>query len=179
MRIVFLTLSLLIITSMIASIYSTNIEEKLNEPMFKNNRGEIDIPSSIIMYESIEKYSDIYDIPKHIAYNVAYMETKYKGPFHWKYNHTLESYAGAIGPMQIMPSTANLVKKQKVSKFDLMNDIELNVEISMCLLSILYKKYNDWSIVCGAYNTGKPVVNDYANYCNSNKNYKSKWMKIE
>jgi hypothetical protein len=28
---------------------------------------------------------DVYGIPKHIAFNVAYLETKYKGPFDWKY----------------------------------------------------------------------------------------------
>ena len=178
MRIVFLTLSVLIISSMGSSLFST-VDKQLNEPIFKNSGDEIVLPPSMIMYESIEKYSDMYRIPKYIAYNVAYMETKYRGPFHWKYNSKLESYSGAIGPMQIMPSTANSVKKQKVSRFDLMNNIELNVEISMKLLSILYKKYNDWAIVCGAYNTGRPIVNGYAEYCNNNKNYKNKWINIE
>jgi soluble lytic murein transglycosylase-like protein len=59
------------------------------------------------MYESIEKYSEIYDVPKYIAYNVAYMETKYRGPFHFNYNPEQVSSAGALGPMQIMPGTAN------------------------------------------------------------------------
>jgi hypothetical protein len=43
--------------------------------------------TSLQMYESIEHWSDSFNIPKHIAYNVAYLETRYQGPFDFDYNH--------------------------------------------------------------------------------------------
>ena len=143
-----------------------------------NDYSNIQSPTSMKMYELIEKYSDEYEIPKYIAYNVAYMETRYLGPFHWKYNPYQESFAGAVGPMQIMPTTSDYINKVNYSKKRLTTDIELNVETSMKLLNRLYSRYKDWSIVCGCYNTGRPIVNDYARYCASNVNFKNKWVTI-
>ena len=40
---------------------------------------------SLQMYESIEHWSDSFNVPKYIAYNVAYQETGYRGPFHFDY----------------------------------------------------------------------------------------------
>jgi len=51
---------------------------------------------------------------------------------------------------------------KKISKKKLMNNIEFNVETSMKLLNKLYEKHNDWKLVFGCYNTGKPCVNGYA-----------------
>ena len=45
-------------------------------------------PPCLQVYESIEKYSDSFNIPKRYAYGVANIETSYKGPFHWKYRET-------------------------------------------------------------------------------------------
>ena len=49
--------------------------------------GQPNSPFCLQMYTSIDKYSDMYNVPKYIAYNVAYLETRYQGPFHWKYDH--------------------------------------------------------------------------------------------
>ena len=136
-------------------------------------------PTSILMYELIEKYSDHYNVPKYIAYNIAYMETRYLGPFHWRYNPSQVSSAGAVGAMQIMPSTSHLINKKRYSKKRLREDIELNCITSMKLLNRLYKKYKNWAIVCGCYNTGKPIVNQYAKYCSTHLNYKDKWLNLK
>lgn len=144
--------------------------------------GSPTVPKSIIMYEMIEKYSDIYNVPKYIAYNVAYRETRYKGPFHWDYVPEQGSYAGALGPMQIMPSTGRSIYNKimgfedQISNDDLRNNIELNVMLSMKILSRSYERYGNWSIVCGKYNTGKEIVNEYAIYCSSKKDYRSNWV---
>ncbi len=143
------------------------------------SKKEYDIltPIPMTMYENIEKYSDEYKIPKYIAYNISFLETRYQGPFHWSYNPSRTSCAGALGPMQIMPSTAKLIQKVSVPKTVLKNNIELNIKISMKLLRRLYDKYHNWAIVCGCYNTGRPMVNGYAKYCVSNLNYQSKWVR--
>lgn len=142
----------------------------------KSNNGRPVTTNCLLMYELLEKYSQKHNIPKYIAYNIAFKETRYKGPFDWDYNPELISSAGAQGPMQVMPSTAKLIQGEVISAEDLRTDIELNIETSMMLLEKLYHKYGDWKIVCGCYNTGQPIVNDYAIYCSTNKDYRSKWV---
>lgn len=117
---------------------------------------------SIQMYFYIKKYAAKYKVPEAYAFSLAYQETRYGGPLDLKYNHKQTSYAGALGPMQIMPATAKLICKKHVPPKRLMSDIELNVKISMMLLHRLYNKYNDWGLVFGAYNTGRPCINQYA-----------------
>jgi len=120
-------------------------------------------PPSIQMYNAIEKYAEQYGIPKRYAYGVAYKETRYEGPFHWSYKHTQISCAGALGPMQIMlPTGRGHWKGETVTAKRLMNDIDFNVHTSMKVLRKLYDKYGDWKIVFGCYNTGRPIVNNYA-----------------
>ena len=120
-------------------------------------------PPCLRMYDAIMKWSSIYQIPRSYAFGIASKETGYRGPFHWKYKHTQTSCVGAIGPMQIMPSTADLMwKHKKVSIVKLMNDVDFNVHTSMKLLRVLHDKYRDWKIVFGCYNTGRPMINKYA-----------------
>lgn len=155
------------------------IEPKKNSlDLFESDsRKYVNTSKSMSVYESIEKYSEEYNIPKHIAYNIAYKETRYKGPFDWNYNPHQSSFAGAQGPMQVMPSTARGINKNYVSPEDLRNDIELNISTSMKLLRKLYDTHGNWGLVCGYYNTGRPIINDYARFCSSNKDYTKNWIK--
>lgn len=132
-------------------------------------------PTAIEMYQLLEKYADQYKIPRHIVYNIAYLESRYKGPFDWSYQPALESYAGAVGPMQVMVSTAEFINNRNISKSNLKNNIEINIKTSMKLLRRLHNMYGDWVIVCGSYNTGKPIINDYARFCVTNKDYRKNW----
>lgn len=120
-------------------------------------------PPCVQVFYAIEKYSEQYRIPKNFAYGIAYEETRYKGPFQWDYVHAQTSSAGAVGPMQIMYTTAQfLFPKRKFSKEELRTDIDFNVECSMKLLRHLHDRYGDWKLVFGAYNTGRPLINQYA-----------------
>lgn len=144
---------------------------------FQKEGGEI--PSSLLMYDNIEKYSIKYKVPKYVAYNIAYLETRYQGPFDWKYKPNLTSSVGALGPMQVMPTTANDIHHKVISKIKLKNDINFNVETSMKLLQKLYEKYEDWGLVCGYYNTGHLQINEYAKFCITNKDYKNNWTDLQ
>lgn len=169
--------SLLILSLIVIGFYF--IEKKcVNEVVlhFDGTGGESNLPVSLQMYELIEEYSTKYDIPKHIAYNVAYKETKYEGPFDWKYNPFLTSSAGAEGPMQIMPATAKYINKTNIDRQTLRTDLNINIEISMKLLRMLYDQYGNWSLVCGYYNTGRPIINEYASFCSNNINYVDNWL---
>lgn len=140
------------------------------------NGGDVQNPIPLEMYENLEKYSEKYEIPKHVFYNIAYLETRYRGPFDWNYNPKRTSSAGALGPMQIMPSTANYICKENISNEKLKNDIELNISISAMLLKKLHNKYKNWKLVCGYYNTGRPIINKYAEFCATNKDYQENWL---
>jgi soluble lytic murein transglycosylase-like protein len=133
-------------------------------------------PAALQMFNAIEKYATEFDIPKHIMFNIAFKESRYMGPLHIEYMGNLGSTAGALGPMQIMVGTANSMRKTKVSPHKLKNDIDFNVQTSAMLLRYLFDKYNDWKLVCGAYNTGRPLVNAYAIFCEGNKDYQSNWQ---
>ena len=137
----FVLISLMIVSSYQVIYVDSETPEVNDEIELGKSKGLITSPTSLRMYELIEKFSTKYKIPKHIAYNVAFKETRYQGPFHWNYRPNQVSCVGALGPMQIMPSTARLVQKRNVPNDILMNDIKVNTEISMKLLSILFEKY--------------------------------------
>jgi soluble lytic murein transglycosylase-like protein len=134
--------------------------------------------TSLQMYDDLETYSDSFSIPKHIAYNVAYLETHYQGPFDFNYNPYQTSSAGATGPLQIIPKYAYKFAGRKVSPKELKTNITLNIKISMQMLRAWYNIYHDWTLAAGAYNTGQPIRNDYALYVSSNKDYKEKWIEF-
>lgn len=122
----------------------------------------IDDPPCLQLYYFINKYAKKYNIPLSYAYGLAYQETRYQGPFNWRYNHKQTSPVGAVGPMQVMIATANGIWNRKVDVDSLKNNIELNVHTSMKLLRLLKDKHKDWKLVMGAYNTGRPLINEYA-----------------
>jgi soluble lytic murein transglycosylase-like protein len=95
-------------------------------------------------------------------YGIASTESGWQGPFDFKYNPSVKSPVGALGPMQIMPGTAKMVLGRKIQNKKLLKDIQLNVKISALLLKQLYSKYGDWKIAFGCYNTGKPIINKYS-----------------
>ena len=119
-------------------------------------------PPSLQMYRYIKAYADTFDIPVRFAFGIANIETGYRGPFHWKYTPAKISSAGAVGPMQVMVSTARHINRDGVSKEKLRTDIKYNIYTSMKLLRKLYNMYGNWKTVFGAYNTGRPCINGYA-----------------
>ena len=158
----------------IAALTVTNSEsnqDSLSEVRIPDSIDQ-SAPISLQMYNYIKAYADTFDIPLKYAFGIANTETGYKGPFHWKYNHAQTSSAGAVGPMQVMISTARWINKDSVSKERLRTDIKYNVYTSMKLLRILFDKNGDWKTVFGEYNTGRPCINEYAYKV---YNYKPDW----
>ena len=106
-------------------------------------------PPSLQMYKYIKAYADTFNIPIRYAFGVAYAETRYGGPFHWKYNPAQTSCTGAEGPMQVLLSTARYVNKDNVSRQQLRTDIKYNIKTSMKYLNMLHKTYKSWGTVFG------------------------------
>jgi soluble lytic murein transglycosylase-like protein len=128
------------------------------------------------MYSAIVAYADTFDVPLHIAFNVATIETSYRGPEDSTYNHKRISSAGAVGPMQIMPKYASWFAGFPVKRQELKDSIELNVWLSMKILNYQYNRFGTWEKALGAYNTGRPIINSYAKKAINPKYYLSKWM---
>ena len=114
------------------------------------------------MYEAIITYADSFDVPLYIAFNVATIETGYRGPNDIAYVHNKVSSAGAVGPMQIMPKYASWFAGFPVKRQELKDSIELNVWLSMKILNYQYNRFGTWEKALGAYNTGRPIINTYA-----------------
>ena len=166
---------LIIILAIVGLMYY-NVNQRLD--YFEERLDLADGTISLQMYESIEHWSDSFNIPKHIAYNVAYLETRYQGPFHFDYNPYQKSSAGAVGPMQIITRWAKPYVRKRLTEKELKTNIDLNVKISMQMLRKWYSIHHDWTLACGAYNSGSPIRNDYAVYATTNKDYKNKWERL-
>lgn len=151
------------IMSLSVLVGATFIENKSEQAFMEMAKVDAaNEPPCVRLYSLLDKYSKKYDVPFEIALGVANEETGYLGPFHWSYNPKKVSSASAYGAMQVQVPTANDNCDKHVTSKMLMNDLELNVEISMRLLSRLKKKYGSWQVALGAYNSGQPIVNSYA-----------------
>lgn len=166
---------LIIILTIVGLMYY-NLDRRLD--YFEERLDKANGTISLAMFESIEHWSDSFNVPKYIAYNVAYLETGYKGPFHFDYNPYQTSPMGAQGPMQIITIYAYPYVKRKISDKELKTNIDLNVKVSMQMLQKWYQIHGDWTLAAGAYNSGQPIRNDYAVYASNNKDYKSKWLRL-
>jgi soluble lytic murein transglycosylase-like protein len=131
-----------------------------------------DLPSSLRVYYWINYYADSLDIPVEYLYGIANTESTWQGPLDFVYKPNVRSSVGALGPMQIMPSTAKWILGKSVTPKRLANDIQLNVMISSMLVKKLYNKNKDWKLVFGEYNTGRPMVNSYSDKV---YNYEPNW----
>ena len=121
------------------------------------------------IFEYIKLYSEKYNIPERLMFKVAKLETNYDGPNDFYYIPNQISSVNAYGPMQILLSTANDINTRierivyrKITREDLLYDIELNIHLSAIYLRNLYNSYGSWKIACGYYNSGFPITNQYA-----------------
>jgi soluble lytic murein transglycosylase-like protein len=130
------------------------------------------------MYRAIMLYSGMYQVPKYVAFNIAHLETTYRGPQDSTYNPSRVSKMGAMGPMQIRYKYASHFAERKVTKSELRDSIEFNVNLSMKILAQNYKRFKSWAKAAGAYNTGKPVINHYAKEA-VKKDYQRNWLQEE
>lgn len=150
----------------IFGLVCTSFHEEISvqNKLFESGIVVNDSMPCIRMYNHILKYADEYDIPREYAFGLAFQETRYRGPADTLYKGSHTSKAGALGPMQIMYSTAKMYIKENetLTKKALKNDIELNVMLSMRILRDLKNRHGSWAKAFGAYNTGKPIINKYA-----------------
>jgi len=113
-----------------------------------------------VRYQSeIIKYSEKFALEKELLTALIYVESRFD-----KYS---KSPKGAVGLMQLMPSTANWIADQLgYNNFKLadLDDPELNIKFGSWYFSYLYQKFDkDLIITIAAYNAGENNVRKWIN----------------
>ena len=105
--------------------------------------------------EYVEKYSEKYGVPQNIIYSTIKVESDF--------NSDAVSSAGAIGLMQIMPSTFEWLQGMIGENLDIMAlyDPDTNIKYGTYYLIYLYNRYGDWTLAHMAYNAGIGNVSEW------------------
>lgn len=99
--------------------------------------------------ELIRCYGDKYDIPYELLAAVIYTESGF--------DEKAASGAGAVGLMQLMPSTAEEIAWRLGVEYneDMLTDPETNISYGSFYLRYLYRNLGEnWDTACAAYNAG-------------------------
>ncbi|MEE0968776.1 MAG: lytic transglycosylase domain-containing protein, partial [Clostridia bacterium] len=115
--------------------------------------------------EYVEKYSELYGVPKEIIYATIKTESDFVS--------SAVSGAGAIGLMQIMPDTFTWLCEKNGEKLEagMLYDPETNIRYGSYYLSYLYSEFGLWETVYAAYNCGPGRVKEWqadTDYADSN-----------
>ena len=127
-------------------------------------------PPSVQVYYYTKKYCKEYNVPETIAFQVAKLETAYKGPDRHDYNPNQTSSGNARGTYQLLVSTAKdmyellgLGPRSDITSERLLNDVELNVRLGVRYLRWVNDNVSkNWTVTCGFYNSGYAIINGYA-----------------
>lgn len=102
----------------------------------------------------VSKYSELYDIPKEIIFSVIKVESNFQ--------ISAKSHAGALGLMQMLPSTFEWLTGEDHLDENLLTvslyDPEVNIRYGTYYLRYLKNKFEDWDTVLAAYNAGEGNV---------------------
>lgn len=101
-------------------------------------------------------YSKEYELDCALVYAIIKTESNF--------DKKATSSAGAMGLMQIMPTTGEwLAKEVGLDNFvtSELYDPEINIRLGCCYLNYLSKKFNDFKAVICAYNAGEGVVKNW------------------
>lgn len=114
-------------------------------------------------YEEIVDVSQKYDIDGALVASIANVESNFK--------NDAKSNKGAIGIMQIMPSTAEWIasKLNKEYAEEMLYEPSYNIELGAYYLSYLIDSFGDEKLVICAYNAGQGNVSNWL----ANKEYSS------
>lgn len=114
-------------------------------------------------YEEIVGVSQKYDIDGALVASIANVESNFK--------NDAKSNKGAIGIMQIMPSTAEWIasKLNKEYAEEMLYEPSYNIELGAYYLSYLIDSFEDEKLVICAYNAGQGNVSNWL----ANKEYSS------
>ena len=108
--------------------------------------------------EQVEKYASEFGVDEALVYAVIRTESGFR--------EDVESHAGAIGLMQLMPSTFDWLQESLEGEItyssDSLTDPDINIRYGTYYLSILLNQYdNDVNTAVAAYNAGTTTVDGW------------------
>lgn len=106
-------------------------------------------------YKEVDKMSKKYNVDKEVIYSVIKIESNFR--------KDIVSYKGAVGLMQIIPSTGEWMASSNNLSYskEMLTDPLYNIQIGTLYLHYLMKKYNsDIEKVLVAYNAGPSRLKD-------------------
>ena len=103
-------------------------------------------------YEYVEKYSEEYAVPREVVFAVIKSESSFVSD--------AISSKGAVGLMQVMPSTFEWLctKTGDAPDVNMLYAPEVNIKYGTYLLSYLYSRFGVWETAFAAYNAGEGRV---------------------
>ena len=103
----------------------------------------------------VEKYAYEYGIPEYVVYSVIKVESNFESG--------AVSVDGAVGLMQMMPSTFNWLTGMLSENLNsaMLYDPETNIKYGTYYLSYLYQRYGSWNETYAAYNAGQGKVDEW------------------
>jgi len=119
----------------------------------------------------VEEYSKEFGVEEATVYAVIKSESGFR--------EDVESHAGAIGLMQLMPSTFEWLQDKledeiKYTAEDLKKP-DINIRYGTYFLSYLLERYGDLDTACAAYNAGTTTVDEWL----SDKRYSDDGIKLK
>lgn len=106
--------------------------------------------------EYVEVYAESYGVPEGLVYAVIRTESSF--------DSGAVSPVGAVGLMQLMPSTFEWLTDDKLFEHlesGMLYDPETNIKYGTYCLSFLYDRYGDWELALAAYNGGLGNVDEW------------------
>ncbi len=104
----------------------------------------------------VEKYAHEYGISEELIYAVIKTESGF--------DQSAVSSKGAVGLMQIMPSTFEWITNDLLHEYlgeDMLYDPETNIKYGTYYLCRLYNRFEDWNTAVAAYNGGEGNVSEW------------------
>ena len=106
----------------------------------------------------IAKYSQSFDVDRTMVYSIIRAESTF--------NPKARSQSGAMGLMQLMPSTASMLALDlEMDNFtsDMLYDPEINIKLGISYYVRLLKKFQNSDTALAAYNAGEGNVSAWLN----------------
>ena len=107
--------------------------------------------------EQVHKYATEFGVEEPLVFAVIRTESGFRPE--------VESSAGALGLMQLMPSTFDWLQEsldgQVIYSADSLSDPDINIRYGTYLLSVLLKKYGNRDTAVAAYNAGTTTVDGW------------------
>ena len=135
---------LILIMSLLIGILANLVIDEIYRLVYPENYQQI-----------VEKYAEQYSVPKELIFAVIKVESNF--------NSNDVSSAGAVGLMQMLPSTYKWLTTKLGEEYSEKNlyDPEINIKYGTYYLQYLYSRFGSWEKAIIAYNWGETNFSEF------------------